>query len=74
MSDDRLQQLRSDISDRCVEIEDLFKVPVKVTVIVRDPENPNMEVVVTNDTFDGVRGAVNRAEARPELRAEGTVQ
>lgn len=43
------ERLRCNISDRLVEIESMFTRPVKVTCVVREPGNPEMEVVVTND-------------------------
>lgn len=63
----RLRVLHSAIVSHCKAIEDLFSVPVKVTVVARDPTNPEMEVVVTSDSYDAVIEAINRSRMRPEL-------
>lgn len=48
---DAQEYIRTRISDYCVEIEDIFKKdrPRFVTVIVRPPDAPEQEVVVTSD-------------------------
>ena len=74
MSDQtRLAQLRDDIADHCVAIEDLFRVPVKVTCIVRRVGNPEGDVLVTSDDLDEAIAVINRSKARDALATIGTV-
>jgi hypothetical protein len=52
-----------------VEIEDLFKRSVKVTVIVRVPGNDNADVLVTNEPdLSGIRAVLDRSEAGRNAR------
>lgn len=57
------EALRSAIADKCVEIEDLFSRHVVVTCIVRVPGNDAADVVVTNDTIDGIEAVLARTRA-----------
>lgn len=59
----QLESIRSDISDHCIEIEDMFKVPVKVTCIVRVPDNDNADVLVSSDTMEGIEAVLARTKA-----------
>lgn len=63
----RLKLLHMAIVQACRDIEDFFSVPVKVTILARDPNNPEMEVLVTSDTEDGIVEAVNRSRTRSSM-------
>lgn len=61
-----LARVHADIATHLVEIEGLFKGRRKCTVIVRNPENDEEDVLVSNDSIDGIRQAVERAAVREE--------
>lgn len=65
IAEDALLLLRATIVKHCLEIEGLFGVPVKVSVLVRDPKNREMEVLVTSDDEGQIIEAVHRARGRP---------
>lgn len=64
----RLDQLHNSIADQCERIEHLFAEPVKVTVIVRNPAHVDgsRDVLITADTFHGIRDALAKLEKRPQ--------
>ena len=70
MSTSRLEQLRADIADHCVEIEELFNKPVKVTCIVRVPGNNEADVLITNDGLDDVTALIERSKTRPPMNGD----
>jgi hypothetical protein len=59
----RREALRSAIADKCIEVEDLFNKPMKVTCIVRDPDNDRSDVLVSNDTTEGIEAVLARTKA-----------
>ncbi len=60
----RLRQLHDDIAYHGAMIALLFACPMKVTIIARNPDNPEQEVCVTSDTWEGIEGSVARAKVR----------
>lgn len=61
---ERLQILHDDISAHGDAIAALFNCPMQVTIIARSPDNPEREVLITSDTWEGIDGAVVRAKER----------
>lgn len=61
----QLQILRDRIADHCVEIEDLFSLPVLVTCIVRRADNPEGDVLVTSEqNLDDIIALIQRSKPR----------
>lgn len=61
--DARRADMREAIAEHCLQIEDLFRVPVKVTCIVRVPGNPEADVLVTIDDQE-VSAVLERSKQR----------
>jgi hypothetical protein len=64
----RVKRLGEDISDRLEAIHALFKMPVKLTLIIRDPACPDgsRDTYQTNDEWPLARAAVDRLLAQPD--------
>jgi hypothetical protein len=64
----RVKQLGEDIAHRLEGIHDLFKAPVKLTLIIRDPAFPDgsRDTYQTNDQWPLARAAVDRLLAQPD--------
>jgi hypothetical protein len=60
----KIERMKDQMSLRLDQIAALFKAPVKITIVVRDPNDEQCEVVLTDDNYDEVRKAIGRAEIR----------
>lgn len=49
------------------QLAERFKGPMKFTLLCRDPDNPECEIVITDDTPDEVIAAVERWRSRPDI-------
>lgn len=49
-------------ADHLEKIRKLFKSPVKITLLVRTPNMPDQDFMLTDDEFDEIRKALNRRE------------
>lgn len=49
-------------------VEPLFRPGMKLTLLARDPSNPEADVMVTSDTMDGIAALVERSKAREDVR------
>jgi hypothetical protein len=45
-----------------------FKPECRVTLIVRNPENDQSDVMLSTDTPEGIRAALDRSLARPDVQ------
>lgn len=52
---DPFETLRTHIALYCAAIESMFTTDVFVSVVVRHAEDKQLRIVVTNDTFDGIK-------------------
>ena len=56
------------MGDRMEEVRVMFKPEIrerlKITFLVRDPDNTEMELMMSDDDPDGVRSALDRMEGR----------
>jgi len=69
----KLIDLHYVISEHLEEIERLFKVPVKVTIIIRTSDEPEGNVVVTDDDLQTVIGQLAISENwKPTIKAGET--
>lgn len=75
MSNDELVRVMDEyISPRLDQICAVFLNPdTRVTLIVRTPEAPNGELIVTSDDLAEVRKVIDRREAAGETRKRGDV-
>ena len=64
----KLQLARAEIERALESQEPLFVPGVKLTFIMRDPENDEADLIVTADTLDGIGAAVERQQAREAAR------
>lgn len=48
-------------------VEPMFKRGMKLTLIARDPDNPEADVLVTSDSMDGIAALVERSKSRMEI-------
>lgn len=62
----RVQRLGNDIADRLQGIHDLFKGPVKLTLIIRDPNYPDgsRDTFQTNDEWPKAKEAADKLLAQ----------
>lgn len=60
MSVDLLSQAKSRITEHLELISSLFNRPVKLTLIVRDPKDSEVELILSDDTKDAVTACVER--------------
>ena len=73
------RQLHIELANYCGKIAALFKNP-KVTIIVRNPDLPDGDVMVGDDAPESVIAAIERLEQKSELSlvakppAKGSVQ
>ena len=58
--------MHDEISDHLDAIKALFKNP-KLTIVVRNPDLRDGDVIVTNDDLDLVIQAIEKNKARPPL-------
>lgn len=49
-------------------IAPLFKPQMQLTIIARDPSNPEADVLVTNDDLDGLAALIERSKPREIIR------
>jgi len=63
------QQLFIAITDHLSQIEKLFTKPMKFTFIARDPSNPEMDVLISDDDFDEVKALISRRQDTEPLPA-----
>lgn len=64
----RVQKLGVDIADRLEAIHNLFKGPVKLTLIIRDPNCPDgsRDTFQTNDEWSKAKEAADRLLAKTD--------
>lgn len=62
-----LEEFKDIAVDRIVELEEILGRELLQTLVLRDPENPEFEVYISNDTFEGVIEAIARAESRDAI-------
>jgi hypothetical protein len=65
VSTDPVMQARWQCSDYLSRIEELFKPGAKVTLLVRRPNKPEQDFMLTNDTIDGAIEILERSRPRP---------
>lgn len=58
-----LDQLHNDLSDDLDRVLRRFKPGVKVTLVIRDPNNTERDVVIGDDDLDGAIEAIRRRVA-----------
>lgn len=64
------ERLRSQIADKCIQVEDLFSRPVHVTCIVRVDGNNEADVLVTSEkNLDEVVALIERSRSREPIRS-----
>lgn len=49
-------------------VEPIFKRGARLTIIARTPGNDEADVLVSNDTLDGLSSLIERSKARDEVR------
>lgn len=59
----RVQNVVGGYMDR---IHDLFKAEMKITVVVRSPEHPDRDFIMSDDELEGVIAALRRRNGVPE--------
>lgn len=66
----KLRAACEEIADHLDAIRRLFKEPVKVTLIVRNPAHPSgsRDVFLSSDHWPSARAAAEAVQARPESR------
>lgn len=52
-------------------VEPVFKPGAKITLLVRFPDSDEADVLVSSDDEEGVRTAVDRAYAQPQITGVG---
>lgn len=64
----RVQKLGQDISDRLESIHALFKGPVKLTLIIRDPDFPDgaRDTIQTNDEWPLAKACADELMAKKD--------
>ena len=69
-----LSQVHAEIADHCGQIYELFKPGAKVTILVRNHELNDADVLVTDDDIDAVVAALLRLKSHEEKKlTEGDV-
>jgi len=68
---DVLQELQHDISEKLLEIEDMFKRPVKITIVIRTPWLADGGVLISNDDFDTALAEIQRLRAKQIITGRG---
>lgn len=64
----RVQLARAEVARHLGQLERIFKPGVKLTFLMRDPENPECDLLITADTLDGIAAAVERSRGREDVR------
>ena len=71
MSTPALVNLHPSISTYLNKIVALFKPGAKITLIVRNPDVPDGDVILGNDNLDDAIAAINNLKAREPIFKEG---
>lgn len=71
MSDQgKLRDIQLALSTKLDQIQRLWDQPTRVTLVLRDPANTEMEVVIGDDGLDEAIAAIQRAKARPPVEGD----
>lgn len=68
-----LEQLHDALGDDLAAIEKRFKPGVKVTLVVRRPDNDEADVVIGSDDLDEAIAAIRRRQVRPSTVTGGII-
>lgn len=63
-----LKSLHAEVANHCGEISDLFKRGAKVTVLVRNPDLEDGDMLVTDDQIDLVIAALGKLKEKEEMK------
>lgn len=62
-----LRQLRSDIADHLEDIRAMFKDEVRITVLIRNLEREDADVIVTDDEARAIIKCVKELDKKPRV-------
>jgi hypothetical protein len=61
-------ELHAEIANHCGEIADLFKPGVRITILVRNPNLEDADVLVTDDSIDSAIAALGKLKEKEERK------
>lgn len=64
----KVRGVAGQVEEYLTEIEALFKPHCRITFLMRDPQNPECEMLLTRDDLDEVAKAIERAKVRPAVK------
>jgi hypothetical protein len=69
-----VQHVGDRIAEQMEQISKMFKAGAKITVMVRHPERPGADLLVSDDTFNGMLAIIRRRKLADEARAWKTAE
>lgn len=67
-----INELHSDLSGVCEQIANLFKQPVKVSIVIRMPSISDSDIFCSNDDIDDLIEALRKLKGQPDIILEKT--
>jgi hypothetical protein len=68
--EENIERFHAHATDHLNSIRKMLPPDMKMTLIIRDPNDADGEIILTDDDFGGIEGAVQRAKRRSRMMGD----